>query len=70
LDVVKYLIDEKKADFNVKNNYGWTPLHLAAYSGNLDLVKYLIDDKKADFNVKANDGWTPLHWLFLMVNWM
>jgi len=46
LDVVKYLIDEKKADFNVKDNYSRTPLHLAARFGNLDLVKYLMMIKR------------------------
>jgi len=34
LDVVKYLIDDKKVDFNVKAKNGWTPLQGAAEQGN------------------------------------
>jgi ankyrin repeat protein len=41
LDLVKYLIDEKGADFNATDEDGRTSLHFAAESGNLDLVKYL-----------------------------
>lgn len=60
LEIVKYLIDEKKADFNVKDNDGRTPLHLAASNGCLEIVKYLIDKKKVDFTIKSNFGDTPL----------
>jgi ankyrin repeat protein len=61
LDLVKCLIEEKGADFIAPDNYGNTPLHCAAGSGNFDLAKYLIEQKGADFNVPDNFGRTPLH---------
>ena len=61
LDTIKYLIEVKKADLNVKDDDGRTPLHLAAEKDHLSIVKSLIKDKKADLNVKDNDGNTPLH---------
>ncbi len=45
---------------NAKDEYGYTPLHLAAYSGKLDTVKYLIS-KGADVNTKNKCGVTTLH---------
>ncbi|MGL9726258.1 MAG: ankyrin repeat domain-containing protein [Wolbachia sp.] len=45
LNVMKYLIKEKSADFNVKDDEGGTPLHHAAFSRNLDVVRYLIEEK-------------------------
>ncbi|MEY2393422.1 ankyrin repeat domain-containing protein [Wolbachia endosymbiont of Tettigetta isshikii] len=61
LDIVEYLVDKKKADFNIKDNDGRTPLHFAASNGRLEIVQYLIDKKKADFTVKSNFGKTPLY---------
>ena len=34
---VKYLIEECKADPNIKNNYGETPLFIASEKGDLDI---------------------------------
>lgn len=43
-------------------NYGITPLHKAADTGDLGLVKkLLVDDKDADVNAKTQFGGTPLH---------
>ena len=33
----------------------YTPLHMAAWNGNLDVVRYLMD-KGADVNAKKDDG--------------
>jgi ankyrin repeat protein len=59
LDVVKYLV-EKGADVKAANNYGNTPLHLAADNCNLDIVKYLLE-KGADVKAANKVGNTPLH---------
>lgn len=47
------------ADVNKPDENGWTPLMLAAYSGNKDIVKLLID-KGASINMKNTVGITPL----------
>ena len=49
LNVLKFLIDEKKFEYNVR-----TVITGAGSSGNLDMLKYLIEDKKhADFESKV-----------------
>ena len=48
-------------DITRKNNDGDTPLHLAAWYGNLDRVKELLN-KSADVRVKNLNGKTPLHY--------
>jgi len=40
VEVVKLLITEN-ADIHAKSNIGWTPLHSAAYGGNVEVVKVL-----------------------------
>ena len=50
----------KGAHVRVRGNGGTTPLHFAAYHGDLEMVRVLLD-YKADVNVRADDGWTPLH---------
>jgi len=49
------------ADVNVKDDYGRTPLHVAAEKGEVEIVKLLLE-KGADVNVKNNNGQTPLHY--------
>ena len=46
---------------NAKDKGGKTPLHMAAWRGNLEAVQVLLD---ARANPKAKDkrGKTPLHW--------
>lgn len=48
------------ADVNIKFLGKRTPLHAAAYTGNVDLTKLLIS-KKADVNARNDEGKTPLH---------
>ena len=48
------------AGTEVKDRYGWTPLHSAAGSGHTDIVKLLLD-AGADKDVKNENGYTPLH---------
>ena len=51
---------DAKADVNVKNKDGFTPLYKCAQKGHLEVAQALID-AKADVNVKNKDGWTPLY---------
>ena len=41
LNIIKYLVEECKADSNIKDNNERTPLHIASQEGNIDIVKYL-----------------------------
>lgn len=47
-------------DVNIRNDYGYTPLHAASDTGNLAVTQVLIAHG-ADINAVANDGTTPLH---------
>ena len=58
-NVVKVLI-EHGADIHTADDFGWTPLHSAAYSGHKKLVKLLLD-KGSDPNRRTKDESTPLH---------
>ena len=41
--MIKYLVEEKGADFNVKDKLGNSGFLVACKAGKLDTVKYLID---------------------------
>jgi hypothetical protein len=66
LDVVKYLIEEKRADvkaFTLQDLLSFdTPLHYACYGGNLDVVKYLVEEKGADMEKQNLYDETPFHY--------
>ena len=47
------------ADVKAKDNYGWTPLHLACLDNALECAKLLIA-RGADVGAKDNGGETPL----------
>jgi hypothetical protein len=49
---MKYFIEDKKADINQLDSYGWTALMTATYYQYEDAVKYLID-KGADLNKQS-----------------
>ena len=57
--IVRLLVNQR-ADINVKDNGGWTPLHIAVSNKNDALVKALISNG-ADLAIKDESGWTPLH---------
>jgi len=63
LEIVKYLVEKKKADVNSQDKLGNTPLHDALHNSiqqnPLQLVKYLVD-KGAVGNAKNKDNKTPL----------
>lgn len=57
---VKLLLDQK-IDVDVKDNYGVTPLMIAAENGNNEIIKILLK-YGADVNKVDNDGWSALLW--------
>lgn len=57
-DIVKILA-EAKADINIANPVGLTPLHLAAEYGRTSMIDYLIE-KGASINAQNISGGTPL----------
>eukprot|EP00736_Rhodelphis_marinus_P007549 Rmarinus@m.19878 len=54
LDCVRFLVEERGADYERSDEDGWTPVHIAARSGHLGVVKYLIQ-KGADFEDAGNN---------------
>ena len=51
--------EEPELDVHTKlNKYGWTPLHAAAYKGNVTLVKYFLA-KGANKDFENMSGKTP-----------
>lgn len=59
LEIVRLLVEEYDADVNWQDNYGISPLMVAANFGNLAIIQYLID-QGADLGAydlgKKNDG--------------
>ena len=51
-----------KANFNIRNAQGNTPIHLAVQSGNMDCIEELLklSGQTIEVNVKNNAGQTPL----------
>ena len=60
LGKVKALLKDNPDLVFSKDNYGGTPLFLAALTGHKDVATFLLANK-ADVNAKENNGWTPLH---------
>ena len=50
---------ENEVDVDVKDDYGYTPLMLAANKGRVDVVE-LFYRNRADINVRSNRGWTAV----------
>jgi len=51
---------EQKADINIKDEFGWTPLYWATSLGQTEVAKFLVS-KGADVNAKDSSNRTPLH---------
>ena len=54
-------LDADPGYLTAESSFGWTPLHFAAYAGNLEVVKLLLD-RGADIDRRANTKFrnTPL----------
>lgn len=64
-DMAKALVEKYGADTNIRDNWGFTPLHHAAISGNLAVVDLLVR-YGAEVNAEVegdnhHSGSTPLH---------
>ena len=59
--IVKFLIEKKDINVEVKDGWGRTPLHLAAYRGSIEPVKYLVENCHANIDAQNGKGKTPLH---------
>jgi ankyrin repeat protein len=57
-DLIKFMI-ENRADINVQDSHGSTPLMSAVYARDLELAKYLLESN-ADPNIKNINGETPI----------
>ncbi|KAG4085699.1 ankyrin repeat-containing domain protein [Neocallimastix lanati (nom. inval.)] len=55
IDVVKNLVEVKKANLHIKDNQGYTALYHAVSSGRFGIVKYLIQ-QNANINECNSDG--------------
>lgn len=60
LRVIKILIGENNYNYNRKNKFGWTPLHIACMRKHTDIIDYLLSLKNIDVNVLTNDGKSPV----------
>ncbi len=61
LFLIKRLLLKYPGLANARNYKGWTPLHLAAYSGHKDAAQLLIS-KKAELNARSKyNNLVPLH---------
>jgi ankyrin repeat protein len=60
VEIVKTLLKNNPKLVHSKNDYGWTPLHWAAWTGHTAVAEVLLANK-AEVNVRTNHGNTPLH---------
>ena len=64
LEIINYLISECGIDPNMQSTIAGfleTPLHCAAYQGNLHIVKYLTRLPDCDIHCRTIQQFTPLH---------
>ena len=59
LPTVKWLVEEQGYDVNLRDSWGYTPLHYAAVRGGNDLIEYLVS-KGADVSATTLLGQTPI----------
>ncbi|OHT09695.1 hypothetical protein TRFO_21314 [Tritrichomonas foetus] len=60
IHIIKYLIS-KNVPFETRDEYNWTPLHIAASQNSIESVTLLLSIKNINVNIADLDGETPLH---------
>ena len=62
VEIIRILIEQYRADINVRDKHSWTPLHWAASrNSNVGIVRILVEQQETDVNARNKDGYTPLH---------
>ena len=59
VEVVRFLVEEGKADVDKVNKKNQTPINIAAFKGRLEVVQFLLS-KGADCTIEDAWGDTPL----------
>ena len=59
VEVVRFLVEEGKADVDKVNDNNQTPINIAALMGRLEVVQFLLS-KGADCTIEDKWGLTPL----------
>jgi len=59
--MVKYFLEEEKADWHDSNQNDNTLLHAAVFRGHLEMATYLCEKKSSLINTKNKEKETPLH---------
>jgi hypothetical protein len=68
IEDVKYFIENKGVDVNVRDAYGNTPLHAATGEENLEVVKFLVSEGKADVNAKDINSSNDMEFLKYLIS--
>ena len=59
--MVRWLVEEGRAEVDSKDRYGRTPLSRAVSDyGNMEMVRWLVKEGGAEVDSKDSDGRTPL----------
>ena len=61
LEVVKYLVEERKCKQTLQNKDGRLPFHVACYEGTLEKVNLVCSDCNVDTNAQTKTGDTAMH---------
>ena len=60
LQIIKYLVREKKCSLSIPNHHSELPVHLACHYHSLQIVK-VVSEGQVDLNSQTQTGDTPLH---------
>ncbi|MCP4138496.1 MAG: ankyrin repeat domain-containing protein, partial [bacterium] len=55
------LLLRKGADINAKDRFGWSPLHIAVYSGKVTVIHYLVSKKADLYSKTGKEKNIPVH---------